>query len=68
VVIVPIIDSLDVHGRDHVTVVGFAAFFLEDAGSSGNQSFVRGRFIEMSVDGEVGEGGNFGLQVVRLIS
>lgn len=56
IVIVPIIESLEVNGRSEVLVVGFAAFFLEGVGGSGNNNYVTGRFMQMVVPGDIGTG------------
>ncbi|HEX6988796.1 MAG TPA: pilus assembly protein TadG-related protein [Bacillota bacterium] len=64
--LVPIISGLDC-GRDEVTIVGFAVFFLEDI--RGNVSVV-GRFIEAVISAEPVDWddlGDFGTKVVRLI-
>lgn len=49
IVIVPILDTLTVNGRSEVQVVGFAGFFLEGVGSSGNDNFVYGRFMKLVI-------------------
>ncbi|MCE5285128.1 MAG: Tad domain-containing protein [Pelosinus sp.] len=49
IVIVPILDTLEVNGRSDVQVVGFAGFFLEGVGSSGNDNFVYGRFMKLVI-------------------
>jgi len=69
VVITPVIDSLDVKGRKKVTVVGFAAFFLEETqeSESKGQKDVVGRFLRWATVGEWGEGSNYGVYSVRLI-
>lgn len=56
ILIVPIIDSLEVNGRSEVQIVGFAAFFLEGAGGSGNDNYVRGTFMKMVTPGDIGTG------------
>ncbi|NPV52386.1 MAG: Tad domain-containing protein [Firmicutes bacterium] len=66
-VYVPIIDSLDVHGRSKVRIVGFAAFFLEGVEGHGGHSSVIGRFIKATADGEIGEGEDFGLRSYKLV-
>lgn len=66
VVIVPVIDSLDVPGRKTVTVVGFAAFYLEDTAND-NDTYIKGKFVEMVVDGESGPANNYGLRSYRLV-
>lgn len=67
IAIVPIIDSLDVNGRDLVTIVGFAAFYLEDVEASGNQATIKGRFIRHLIDGDIAVGPDYGLLAYQLI-
>lgn len=43
---IPVIDSLNVNGKKPVTVVGFAAFFLEGTSGNGGHTQVAGRFIK----------------------
>ena len=50
-------------GKDQVTVVGFAAFFLTQA-SAGS---VQGVFLDTVTTGQFGSGTNYGLQAERLI-
>lgn len=49
IIIVPIISSLADSGRTNVQVVGLAAFFLEGAGGQGNDNFVSGKFLQMTI-------------------
>ncbi len=66
-IVVPVLDSLLVSGREDVMVVGFAAFFLEGSGGGGNDSYVYGKFREMVVPGESGQSATYyGLSVVTL--
>lgn len=69
VVITPVIDSLDVNGRKEVTIVGFAAFFLEETvqSESKGQKDVVGRFLKWTTTGELGQGTNYGVYSVMLI-
>jgi Flp pilus assembly protein TadG len=69
VVIAPVIDAFPSHGRSSVTVMGFAAFFVEDTkdSSSKGQKDVIGRFLKWSAIGEGGNGANFGLVNAKLI-
>lgn len=70
---VPVVEwSSQKGGRTTVTVVGFAAFWLEGVGGQGNENYVTGRFMElMTSDGEVGSGGgsgeSFGLYGYRIV-
>lgn len=36
----------DINGSDDVLVIGFAHFFIEDVGTSGNECWIAGRFIK----------------------
>lgn len=53
ILIVPVIDSLEVHGRNDVLIVGFAAFFLEGVGGQGNDNYVTGKFMQMVMPGDI---------------
>ena len=53
IVMVPVLDHLNVNGRGDVQIVGFAAFFLEGAGGSGNESYVTGKFMRLVAAGDV---------------
>jgi Flp pilus assembly protein TadG len=66
VVTVPIINALP-NGRGEVTVLGFAAFFLEGVGGQGGDNYVSGRFVRMYAAGESGPVGNYGLLTVKLL-
>lgn len=50
-----------------VEVLGFAGFFIEGLPKSGNQSFIRGRFVQFVVEGEVGTAGSYGARTFNLI-
>jgi len=68
ILIVPIIDSLDINGRGEVKILGFAAFFLEGVGKSGNENYVTGKFVQMISPGEIGTGvADYGLYGSTLI-
>ncbi|HEU4964816.1 MAG TPA: TadE/TadG family type IV pilus assembly protein [Bacilli bacterium] len=63
----PVIDSLaDLTGNDFVTIVGFAAFYLEGIEGGGGHQEIVGRFIRTIMPGEMGEGRDFGLYSVKL--
>lgn len=65
IIVVPVIDTLMVNGRNEVLVVGFAALFLE---TRSNGKTVTGRFMEMTTPGASdGGAGNYGLYASRLI-
>ncbi len=66
IMVVPVIQSLEVYGRDEVLVVGFAAMFLES--KNVDQGEVSGRFMQMVTPGDLNDGaGNYGLYASRLI-
>jgi hypothetical protein len=52
--LVPVVDFSGVHGRDEVTVLGFAYFFLEDYAGQGSDCWVYGRFVRRAATGEQG--------------
>ncbi len=64
VLYLPIISASDC-GKSSVTIVGFAAFYLQSASCDGA---VTGQFLNLVVDGEFGSSaGSYGLQAERLI-
>ena len=72
IIIVPIIDPGvgDISGRTDVTIMGFAAFFLEDfQPAKGNGGYVVGRFIGEAVvsGGTGGSSVNTGIFVASLV-
>lgn len=67
IILVPIIDQFG-NGRSDVTIVGFAAFFLEEVGGNGNHAYITGRFLQTVTSGEIGDpSADFGLRAVKLI-
>jgi len=50
-----------------VEVIGFAGFFVEGLPGSGNESFIRGRFVEFVAQGESGIGPSFGARKFSLV-
>ncbi len=69
IVTVPVIETWDgVHGRSNVTVIGFAAFWVEDVEPNGNDKAIVGRFIEFVTGGTFGPGENFGIYGVKLVN
>jgi hypothetical protein len=68
ILVVPIIDSLAVHGRSDVLIVGFGAFFLEGVGGQGNNNYVSGKFMQIVIPGEMSSGaGDYGVYGSTLI-
>lgn len=66
IVFLPVIDSLNVNGEKPVTIVGFAAFFLEGTSRQGGHMVLEGRFLRMVAPGEMGSGNNYGVYTVKL--
>lgn len=68
-IIIPVIDSFDIAGRSTVKVVGFTAFFLDDAAKVNGKTEITGRFIKRVSEGEVDENaegyGLFGTKLVE---
>jgi len=68
VIKIPIVDSLDVCGRSTVTVVGFAAFFLDDVVKVNGKTEITGRFIKKISEGAIDETGiGYGLFGSKLV-
>jgi hypothetical protein len=66
VMYLPVVDTLDVNGKKNVTIVGFAAFFLDGMVDDGGHSQITGKFIRMVRPGDLGDGPNFGTYAVKL--
>lgn len=69
VLVIPVVETLEVSGRKEITVVGFAAFYIEEVESGGSQTEIRGRFLRLVSEGAFGDydpGADFGLRVIRL--
>lgn len=65
---IPVVDSMDVEGRSFVTIVGFAAFFLDDLVKNGGHTEIRGRFVKCLTEGEIDENGvGYGLFGIKLV-
>ena len=66
VLLLPVINALPEDGKKLVTIVGFAAFYLDGLGEAEGHTAVSGQFMKMIVPGTLGAGENFGLYTVRL--
>ena len=66
VMLLPVINALPEDGKKLVTIVGFAAFYLDGVTQMDGHSVVSGQFMKMIVPGTLGTGENFGLYTVRL--
>lgn len=68
VVTVPLIESMEVNGRDEVLIVGFAIFFVEAVTNSGGFTQVTGTFVEEITTGGMSQGQtDYGLRGVKLV-
>ena len=68
VITIPIVDSLSVHGRSTVVIVGFAQFFLDNVVDNAGKTEVVGRFIKKLGTGTIAEyGNNYGFYGVKLV-
>lgn len=65
--VLPVIDSLNVNGKKPVTIVGFAAFFLDGLSGSGGHQQIMGRFIRVVYPGEMGNSKSYGTYSVKLV-
>lgn len=64
----PVIETLNVPGRDEVLVVGFAAFFLEGTRNSGGHTEIIGKFVQILDDGTIDVGREYyGIRGVKLV-
>ncbi len=66
VMYLPIVNTLDVSGKKDVTILGFAAFYLEGLVGDGGHQQIVGRFIQMVRPGTIGIGQNYGTYGVKL--
>ncbi|NLI70481.1 MAG: hypothetical protein GX364_06440 [Firmicutes bacterium] len=68
VVIVPMLEPYDnKSGRRKVQVVGFSAFWLDGVTGQGNNSYIRGYFLERVENGEISpEAIDYGVKAVKL--
>lgn len=65
---IPVLDDMDVNGRSAVIVVGFAAFFVEVAGTNAGKAEVTGRFIEFTANGEMDiDAPDIGVYAMKLV-
>lgn len=66
VMYLPIINTLDLSGRKDVTILGFAAFYLDGLDGSGGHQEIMGHFLNMVRPGTLGQGTNYGTYTVKL--
>ena len=65
----PLIDTLELDGRDEVEVVGFGQFYVEEVYNNGGHTEVEGRFVEFvtnaTIDLELEDTGTYGTKLSR---
>lgn len=66
IMILPVVNTLDVSGKKDVTILGFAAFYLDGLSGQGGHQQIMGRFLQVVLSGTVGSGTNYGTYSVRL--
>jgi hypothetical protein len=66
---VPLIETLEVSGRDEVLVVGFAQFFIERVDKRAGKAELVGRFVQYVTNGDIDmtieDTGTYGLKLVN---
>lgn len=68
--LVPVVEPVNLNDNQisQVKIVGFAAFFIENFVSSGNENYLTGRFVKMVASGKVtGQPTEYGLFTTRLV-
>lgn len=68
VMYLPVVNTLDLTGKKDVTILGFAAFYLDGMDGDGGHQQIMGRFIQMVRPGDLGDGPNYGTYAVKLTS
>lgn len=66
---IPIMDDMNMAGRDTATVVGFAKFYIEDIQKKAGKAEITGRFIRFTSSGEIDESaGDWGSYSNKLVN
>lgn len=69
IIFIPIVETLQLNGRDYVKVLGFGTFFLEGVTKKSGQADVIGRFITYHATGEtsndINNYGTYGIKLVK---
>lgn len=66
VMYIPVVDSLPTGGSSQVTILGFAAFYLEGLAESGGHQVILGQFIHIVRAGTLIPGTNYGTYTVKI--
>lgn len=70
VLLVPVVDPYEYYSNQvtRVKIVGFAAFFVENFVSTGNDNYIIGRFVQMVMSSQdPGSNTDYGLYTTRLV-
>ncbi len=68
IIVLPVVEKAGGADTDFVSVIGFAAFFIEDCSTDRSHISITGRFIKYTVKSDTNDGAaDFGLLGVRLI-
>ncbi|TCS83336.1 putative Flp pilus-assembly TadE/G-like protein [Tepidibacillus fermentans] len=69
IIYLPVIESLNLNGRETVKIIGFASFYIENVGGNGNDSYVTGRFMKNIYSGDWDDENtkDSGLYAVKLV-
>lgn len=68
VIIAPITDYAGAHGNSNVTILGFAAFWIDSIVKQGNQHHVNGKFISLVTPGDFDNGSSpYGVMGIKLV-
>lgn len=67
VMFIPIVNTLAVSGTANVTIIGFAAFYLDGLTNSGGHQQIVGQFLHMVTKGSLGAATDYGTYAVKLI-
>jgi len=52
IIVIPIHRDEDLHGRDEITVTGFAAFFVDRENNNSDKDEIKGYFVRMAAEGD----------------
>ncbi|MCX7923418.1 MAG: hypothetical protein N3B21_15620 [Clostridia bacterium] len=67
IVIIPVVDSMDLTGKEPMKVLGFTAFYIEESSINKERVIIEGKFIKHTVSSDISDGiPDFGLSGVRL--
>ncbi|MDP4178437.1 MAG: pilus assembly protein [Bacillota bacterium] len=66
---IPLVDSMQVNGREQVLVIGFAEFYVETVGKNAGKMEITGRFVRYVIKGKIddtlSDTGAYGAKLTR---